>query len=64
MEEPRKIDFKKHTSSPVSKWYLARVVFYVILLSVLLYFVLRQPKQAEKPQIKDVQEIENITIET
>lgn len=35
MEEDRSIDLKQHTLPKVSKWYLVRIVFYVVMLTII-----------------------------
>ena len=67
MEELRKIDFKKHTSPRVSKWYLLKIIFYAILLSLMIYLILTQfdKNSSESPEdaIENVQEIDSFTLE-
>lgn len=63
MKEERNIDFKRHTSPPVSKMYLLKIVFYVVMLSVMLYFMFRNDSKSVKTQEKEIREIHNITVE-
>lgn len=64
MEDQRKVDFKKYISKPVSKWYLARIVFYVVLLGGLLYLFFSQygKKSVNVDEIKSIDKV-TITIE-
>ena len=61
MEDQRKVDFKKYISKPVSKWYLARIVFYIVLLTGLLYIFFSQNGK-KNVDVKDVKEIDKVTI--
>lgn len=62
MKEERKIDFKRHTSPPVSKMYLFKIVFYVVLLGVMGYFLFKGNKSKPKVDAKDITEINNVSI--
>jgi preprotein translocase subunit YajC len=61
-ERERKIDFKKYTSSPVSKMYLLRIVFYIVLLVVVLSIFFSQRPDKHQPT-KSIETIENVTID-
>ena len=62
MKEERKIDFKRHTSPPVSKMYLFKIVFYVVLLGVMGYFLFNGNKKSSPIKVKDITQINHITI--
>jgi len=62
MEDPRKVDFKKYVSKPVSKWYLARIVFYIILLSALIYLFFSQNGSKKSANIKEIKNIDKVSI--
>jgi hypothetical protein len=64
MEDQRKVDFKKYISKPVSNWYLVRIVFYIVLLSGLLYifFSRNEKSNFEVEEIKSIDGI-NVTLE-
>ena len=62
MKDERKIDFKRHTSPPVSKMYLFKIIFYVVMLGVLSYFLFRTNPSKEKVDSKDITEITNIQL--
>ena len=63
MEEKPKINLKQHTSPPASKKYLFRIVFYIILLSVLSFIIASQLGKKETPKNPEVIEIQTFTIE-
>lgn len=64
MESNRKMDFKKYTSPPVSKWYLVRIVFYIILLTglIVLFFYQKNKQEVNPEKIESIDNM-NITIE-
>lgn len=64
MEDERKVDFKKYVSAPVSKWYLARIIFYIVLLTGLLYLFFSQnnKKTADIDTIESIDRV-HVTIE-
>ncbi len=64
MDDQRKVDFKKYLSKPVSKWYLARILFYIVLLTGLLYLFFSQngKKTIDIKKIKRIDKV-NVTIE-
>jgi len=64
MKDPGKIDFKKHTSPPASKKYLIRVLFYILIFSVLGYLMFHKYKNRGNEQHDTVEEIHSLTIET
>jgi len=65
-DERRKIDFQKYTLTPVSRKYLLRISMYVILLTVLSWFIYYlynrkpEPRKIENPV--DVKEIRGVTL--
>lgn len=61
MESKRKLDFKKYTSPAVSKWYLARIAFYIILLTGLIALFFSQ-KDKPKKDVRETKKIENVKI--
>ena len=61
MEDQRKVDFKKYVSKPVSKWYLARIGFYIILLSALIYLFFFQNGK-KKVSVEEVHRIDKVKI--
>ena len=58
------MDFKKYTSPPVSKWYLVRIVFYIILLTglIILFFYQKNKQEVNPEKIESIDKV-NITIE-
>ena len=62
MREERNIDFKRHTSPPVSKMYLLKIIFYVVLLSVVAYIILKGNDKTPSIQDKEITEIHHITL--
>lgn len=62
MKEERKINFKRYTSPPVSKMYLFKIVFYVILLVVMGYFLFKGNKKKTQVKVKDITEINHVII--
>ena len=64
MDDQRKVDFKKYLSKPVSKWYLARILFYIVLLTGLLdlFFSQNGKKAIDIKKIKRIDKV-NVTIE-
>ena len=67
MEDKPKIDLKQHTSKRVSRLYMLKIFFYILLLAgILVYYFSQSGDNAsnkEVEDVKDVQEIKNITIE-
>ena len=61
MEDQRKVDFKKYISKPVSKWYLARIIFYIVLLTGLLYLFFSQNGK-KNVDIKEVERIDKVKV--
>lgn len=61
MEGKRKLDLKKYVSAPVSKWYLVRIAFYIILLTGLIILFFSQ-KRKKTPALQKVDKIENVNI--
>ena len=64
LKDPRKIDFKRHTSPPASKWYLIRIIIYVVLLlvaGIIIYSVYQ--KRDGLQEVQDVVEIEGVSVE-
>ena len=62
----KKIDFQKYTSEKGSKWYLVRLLFYVIcitILSILIYTKYNEEVLPQKKMIKDQKEIQGVTLE-
>ncbi|MFT5860291.1 MAG: hypothetical protein ACI865_002400 [Flavobacteriaceae bacterium] len=58
MEDDRSIDLKQHTLPKVSRWYMLRIIFYVVMLGVIggvWYYM----SHREKP-VKDGEKIEEI----
>lgn len=67
MEDKPKIDLKQHASKRVSRLYMLKIFFYILLLAGILvyYFSQSGDKDVKKEveNVKDVKEIKNITIE-
>lgn len=66
-DEPRKIDLKQHTLSPVSRHYLLRIIVYVIILTVLGFFMYYMYNRTNQPQKKpvnpnEIKEIRGVTL--
>lgn len=72
MEEQPKIELQKHVRARVSKKYLLKIAFYVVLLVVLGIVIAKNmnntPKTKKAPAVEknvdDVNEVDNFTIET
>jgi len=62
MESKRKFDFKKYVLPPASKWYLARIAFYIVLLTGLIILFFSQ-KDKKKIDTEKINTIENVKIE-
>ncbi len=41
MSEDKKFDFTKHQLPKASKWYLFKLVFYITVLTILLWLIFR-----------------------
>ena len=63
MEERKKIDFKRHTLPPVSKKYLWRIIFYLVMLSVIGYIALSTLGMHKKQNPETIDQIHGVTIE-
>ncbi len=63
MTERKKPDFKRHALPPVSKRYLFRIIFYVILLSVIVYIALSTIEKKNEKDTNEVHEIELLNLE-
>jgi len=64
MDDKRKIDLQKHVSKRVSRKYLYKILFYVLLLTVLgVIYVYYGNPQEEKKDLKEIDEITNISVE-
>ncbi|MDA9275161.1 MAG: hypothetical protein QNK78_05850 [Crocinitomicaceae bacterium] len=63
MEDKPKIDLKQHTVKRVSRLYMLKIFFYILLLAgILAYYFSQNGKKDEKKEVEDVKEIRNITI--
>ncbi|MFT6922564.1 MAG: hypothetical protein ACJA1C_001570 [Crocinitomicaceae bacterium] len=63
MEDKPKIDLKQHTVKRVSRLYMLKIFFYILLLAgILVYYFNQSGKEDEKKEVEDVKEIRNITI--
>ena len=63
MEDKPKIDLKQHTVKRVSRLYMLKIFFYILLLAgILSYYFSQNGKKDEKKEVEDVKEIRNITI--
>ena len=63
MEDKPKIDLKQHTVKRVSRLYMLKIFFYILLLAgILVYYFSQSGKKDEKKEVEDVKEIRNITI--
>ena len=51
MDERQRIDLRQHTSPPVSKWYLLRIIIYVVILILLGVFIYALSKHKKTPEI-------------
>lgn len=63
MEEQKKIDFRRHTLPPVSKKYLWRIIFYLVMLSIIAYIALSTLGMHKKPNPETIDQIQGVTIE-
>ena len=62
----KKINLQKYTSVKGSKWYLVKLLFYVIcitILSILIYTKYSEEVLPQKKMIKDQKEIQGVTLE-
>ncbi|MDG1428138.1 MAG: hypothetical protein P8M19_03250 [Crocinitomicaceae bacterium] len=59
MKDDRSIDLKQHALPKVSKWYLVRIIFYVIMLAI-IGIVWYYTRGKEKP-VKDAASVEEVT---
>ncbi|MFT6502177.1 MAG: flagellar basal body-associated protein FliL [Crocinitomicaceae bacterium] len=63
MEDKPKIDLKQHTVKRVSRLYILKIFFYILLLAgILVYYFSQSGNKDEKKEVEDVKEIRNITI--
>jgi hypothetical protein len=63
MEDKPKIDLKQHTVKRVSRLYMLKIFFYILLLAgILIYYFSQSGNKDEKKEVEDVKEITNITI--
>ena len=63
MNNPRKFDFKKHTSPSAPKNYLIRVLFYVLILSLLGYLMFNKYKNRGAEKQDSIEEINSVIID-
>jgi hypothetical protein len=63
MMEERKIDLKRHTSPPVSRIYILKIVFYVVLLSILSIYLHNKGDRNPSIQEKEITEIHHIVLD-
>lgn len=63
MEERKKPNFKRHTLPPVSRWYLFRIVFYVVLLIVLCTIIYATIGFEQDSKVDKNLEIDGVLIE-
>lgn len=64
MEEDRSIDLQQHALPKVSKWYMFRIVFYVVMLCVIggvWYYMSGRDKPIKDG--KDVKEVRGVEID-
>lgn len=61
--EKRKIDLKKHASEKASTWYLVKLIFYIICITVLAVIMYFQYKKMMQPKETNPTEIQGVTIE-
>jgi len=57
MEDRKKLDFKRYTLPPVSRWYLWRIIFYVVLLivvSAIIYATMDMKKGTNPDEIMEI----------
>ncbi|MDX2362533.1 MAG: hypothetical protein QNK23_17125 [Crocinitomicaceae bacterium] len=62
-EDQRKVDFKRHTSPPVSKWFLLKIITYVVILIVLGVLVYSLSQKTTIKDESEVVEIEGVSLE-
>jgi len=62
MMEERKIDLKRHTSPPVSRMYLLKTLFYVVLLSILSICLYKRGDKNPSTPEKEITEIHHIKL--
>jgi len=63
MEERRRPDFKQFALAPVSRKFLLRIVFYILILSAIAYVALSSLGQHRKMDPADIHEINGVEIE-
>ena len=65
-DERRKFDLKKYALTPVSRKYLLRISMYVVLLTVLSWFIYylynREPEPRKVKSPTEVKEIRGVTL--
>ena len=65
MDERRKIDLKQHTLPPVSKRYIIRIIFYVLVLGIIAFGIYTLNNRPKK--VRDggkIQEIKGVQLDT
>lgn len=63
MDEQRRPDFKKYTLPPVSKKYLFRIIFYLVLLSVIIFIALSTHGKHKRLTEEQIEEVKGVQIE-
>lgn len=63
MTEERNIDLKRHTSPPFSRMYLLKIVFYMVLLSILFICLHNRGDRNPSIQEKEITEIHHVTLD-
>lgn len=68
MDEKPKLNLQQHVAKRVSRKYLWKIIFYVVMLTAISFFVAnymnkKEKEKAAKPKVQDVTEVHNITIE-
>ncbi len=63
MEERPRPDFKRHTLPPVSRKYLWRIIFYLAMLSVIIWIALASLGKHRKADPEKIHEIHGVELE-
>lgn len=64
MEDKPKIDLKQYAVKRVSRLYMIKIFFYILLLAgIIVYYFSQSGDKASKKKVEDVEEVQNLTIE-
>lgn len=63
MEKHSEINLRQYTAKKVSRKYILRILFYVVLLGTVAYMVYSILGKKERENMKDVKEIRDVRLE-